>query len=123
MDKDHNLVKSFIYAISGIKLALKHESNFRIHFISAIVVLTSGLILGLSVLEWSLIIFIIFFVLIMELLNTAIETVVDMISPEFSQKAKTAKDVSAASVLLTSILALMIGLLIFLPKILVLLAL
>ncbi len=118
MGVKHSTIKSFGFAFSGIKTALVQEPNFRIHIVIAILATAFAVYLGLSSLEWLILIFTIFFVLIMELVNTAIEAVVDIVSPEVQEKAKVAKDVSAAAVLLTSVLAVAVGALIFFPKLL-----
>lgn len=76
-----------------------------------------GIVLKISVSEWFNLIVVIAFVLILELINTAVEAMVDMISPEIQEKAKIAKDVSAGAVLISSIAAFLVGAIIFLPKI------
>lgn len=116
MGKKHSILNSFGYAFSGVKLALKEETNFRLHLLSTIIVIFFGFWLNISPFEWIALIFVIFFVLVMELVNTTVENIVDMVSPEISAKARVAKDVSAAAVLLTSILAVLVGSIIFLPK-------
>lgn len=123
MVKKHGIVKSFSYAFSGLGLALKEESNFKIHFIATLFVIFLGYFLDISATEWIFLTLVTGLVYISELFNTAIETTVDLASNEVSEKAKVAKDVSAAAVLLTSIVAFIVGVLIFLPKILFLLGL
>src|SRR3989344_7403193 len=118
MSLRHSTVKSFSYAFQGIKLALKNEPNFRIHILLAIVSIALGIILDLSVLEISILTLTIGFVIILVLLNTTIEALVDLVSPQIKPKAKIAKDVAAASVPFSSILAVCVGVFLFLPKIL-----
>lgn len=117
MDDKHSFIKSFGYAFEGIVTAFREEWNFKIHLLLALIAIVLGFYLKISSGEWVVIIFAIFFVLIMELVNTAIETVVNISSPGISKKAKVAKDVSAAAVLLGAIFAAFVGIIIFLPKI------
>ena len=121
MSKTHSTFSSFSYAFSGIRLALKNEPNLRIHLIIAVIVAVSAYFLGFSRLEWVVLAFTIAFVLILELINTTLEAIVDIVSPGVRPKAKVAKDVSAAAVLLSALLSLVIGAFLFLPKILPLL--
>lgn len=83
-----------------------------------ILVIIAGFIFKISTIEWIICIILFAFVISLELVNTAIEAVVDIVMPEINEKAKIAKDVSAASVLVSAICAAIIGLIIFLPKIL-----
>lgn len=98
-------------------MAFKEEPNFRIHVVATIMVIAAGLYFKLSTTEWLAIIIVIGLVLLTELLNTAIENIADFISPERHEKIKTIKDIAAAAVLISTIVALMVGLLIFVPKI------
>ncbi|WP_339175686.1 diacylglycerol kinase family protein [Solibacillus sp. FSL R5-0691] len=107
--------RSFRYAMEGLFTAL-HEQNFRFHIASAIIVIMAGLLTGLSIVEWCIIIFVIAFVIGAEMINTAIERVVDLASPEIHPLAKQAKDVAAGAVLVFALASVIIGLLIFLPK-------
>lgn len=118
MGLKHPTAKSFEYAYEGLKTALKQEPNFRIHVVMAVFALSLGLILGLSTIEWLLLSFTIFYVLTLELLNTVMEAFVNLVSPKYEHFAKVAKDVSAACVLLAAFLSLIVGLVLFLPKIL-----
>lgn len=117
MSKAHSTVESFGYAFQGIKTALRLEPNFRIHSVVALATLILAFLLGFNLYEWIILLFTIFLVLVLELINTAMESIIDMVSPEISQKAKIAKDVSAAAVLLTTGFAVLIGIFLFLPKI------
>ena len=112
--------ESFGYAIEGIKLAIKNEPNLQIHFAIGIAALVIGVLVKLSVVEWVLLLFTIALVLALELINTSIESVVNLVSPDIRKDAKIAKDVAAAAVLMASIIAVIIGCLLFLPKILLL---
>lgn len=108
---------SFRNAISGIRIAYKSQKNLRIHITIGIVVLVLAAILKVSATELTVLLVTIVTVVIAEVFNTALEFSVDLISPEYNKLAKKAKDVSAAGVLITASFALMIGLIIFLPKI------
>jgi diacylglycerol kinase len=117
MSRGHSPLKSFPYAFNGIKIALRNEPNFRIHLIIAMLTLTVAVALRLGVLEFALLILTIGFVLILELINTVLEAMVDLVSPEVKLHAKIAKDVSAAAVLIAALLSVIVGFLLFLPKI------
>lgn len=122
MGLKHPTVKSFTYAFQGIKTAFRQEPNFRIHIVIAILALALGFFLQLGTLEWLLLSFTIFYVITLELLNTVLEALVNLVSPEIEPYAKVAKDVSAACVLLAAILAIIVGLVLFVPKLLNLLS-
>jgi len=121
MSKTHSTFSSFSYAFSGIRLALKNEPNIRVHFVVAILVAVVAYFLKFSRLEWIVLAFTVAFVLILELINTTLEEIVDMVSPGVRQRARVAKDVSAAAVLISALLSVVIGGFLFLPKILPLL--
>lgn len=116
MSKKHPLSKSFAYAFEGLEVAFKNEPNFRIQIIIAISSLFLAIILKLSLLEIAILILTIGFVLVLELINTALEALVDLVNEEIRPKAKIAKDVSAAAVLLSAILSVAVGAFLFLPK-------
>jgi diacylglycerol kinase len=109
------LLKSFRYALEGLKYAVVTQRNMRIHFVVALAVLMLSLCLSLSKLEILLLFVTITLVIFAELINTAIEAVVDMVTEEFHPLAKIAKDVAAAAVFLTAGLALIVGTSVFFP--------
>ncbi len=111
--KVKKLIDSFSFAIEGIRFAFRTERNLRIHFLATTLVLLFALLLGLTKIEMIILFFTISLVIIMELVNTGIEHLVDMVSPQYSTKAKVAKNVAAGAVLVTAINAVMVGLLIF----------
>jgi len=117
MSRFRSLPGSFKYAISGFKTALRKEPNFQIHVVIGCITLIFAAFIGLNISEWITLLFTISFVLILEFWNTAIEAIVDLISPEMHPKAKIAKDVAAAAVLLGAGVSVIIGILLFLPKI------
>ena len=108
-------IKSFGYAIQGIVTAMR-EQNFRFHLLSAVIVMIAGLFTGLSIIEWIIIVLVITLVIGAEMFNTAIERVVDLVSPDYHPLAKQAKDIAAAAVLVFAACSVIIGMLIFLPK-------
>ena len=108
--------KSFIYAFAGLIYAFKTQLNFKIHCLVAVVAIMMGLYFKLSQTEWLWIVSAICLVLILELLNTAIEVLVDLVSPQQHPKAGAIKDIAAAAVLISALLAVVIALLIFVPK-------
>lgn len=110
------LINSFKYAIEGFISSFKTERNMKIHVLAMIVVVILGMYLNLSLIEWCFIAISVALVIGAELFNTAIETIVDMISPQKNPKAKLAKDISAAAVLAFAIGSAIIGLIIFVPK-------
>ena len=115
--KNKRLVNSFKYAFEGVKSAFKTERNLKIHIFIMALVIIFGIILNLNKLEW-MICFICFATVIGgELFNTAIETTVDLTMPSINEKAKKAKDISAGGVLVLALFSLIIGLFIFVPKI------
>lgn len=111
------LINSFKYAIQGIISSFKTERNMKIHIFIMILVIIWGIIFKISVTEWIVCTLLFALVISGELFNTAIETVVDMVMPEINEKAKLAKDISAGAVLVLAIAAVIVGLIIFVPKI------
>lgn len=114
------LKKSMTYAWHGLVYAFKHECNFQIHCIVAIGVLLLAAFLDLSPIEKGILFLVIALVLGMELINTAFERVIDMLKPRVHPYARIVKDVMAGAVLMTAVMAIIIGVLIFLPHLLAL---
>lgn len=115
--KSKKILNSFKYAFEGFFTALKRERNLKIHIIIMILVIIAGFILNISQIEWIICIILFGLVISAELVNTAIEVIVDMITPYKDKKAKIAKDVAASSVLVLAVASAIIGLIIFVPKI------
>jgi diacylglycerol kinase len=107
---------SFKFALSGICLLLKNEHNSRIHLLAAIIAIIMGIIMKIDHYEWSLLIIVIGVVFLTELLNSSIESLADRIDPEWNELIMRAKDYSAAAVLISAIVAIVVGGLIFIPK-------
>jgi diacylglycerol kinase len=116
------LIRSFGYAIHGIRLMIKQEQNAKIHLISIFLVVVAGLYFHLSVLEWSAIVIVAGGVFTAEAFNTSIEALSDTIAPEYNKNIKQVKDFAAGAVLVASITAIIVGLIVFLPKIFALFA-
>lgn len=108
-------VNSFKYAFAGIKLALTLDRNVRLHVITGFVVLFLSYILRITSTEFVFVLFCIFFVLITEMMNTAIEEMTNLITKEHHREAMIAKDIAAAAVLLSAIFAAIVGFIIFTP--------
>ncbi|WP_188206189.1 diacylglycerol kinase family protein [Alkalibacillus aidingensis] len=111
----------FKYAFSGVYSALKTEHNMKVHFIIMFITIFTGLFLGLTTIEWLFVLLAIGLVLALELVNTVVELITDVLFESQHETAKLIKDISAASVLVAAIFAALVGLIIFLPKILAIL--
>ena len=109
--------KSFKYAFNGIKILILKEHNSRIHLFAAIVVMVAGFYFRISKMEWIALVIAISMVVTVEIFNSMIEKTCDIISPERRESVKEIKDMGAGAVLIASVFALVIGLIIFLPKI------
>lgn len=116
--KNKKLINSFKFAFKGIGSSIRSERNMKIHFTMMILVVLAGIILNISMWEWITCFILFGLVISLEMVNTAIEIVVDLVSPTFNDRAGRAKDISAGAVLVNAIVAFIIGLLIFLPKVL-----
>lgn len=109
-------IASFKWAIWGIKDLVSHHPNAQVHSMATLIVVPLAYYLGLSVVEWCLIVLCIVLVLAMEAMNSAVEYLADKVSPEHDPLIGKAKDIAAAAVLLSAIGAAVVGLLIFVPK-------
>lgn len=116
--KKDPIYKSFGYAFEGIFTCIAKERNMKIHCLAVIVVVFLGTFLRLSVTEWSICLILFGLVMALELVNTAVESVVDLVTEEKKPLAKIAKDTAAGAVLIAAIMAAIIGAIIFIPKIL-----
>lgn len=109
--------KGFAHAWNGLQKAIASEFNLKVHLVAAICVIAIGFIVHLSTIEWSIIIGCIALVIVSELLNTAIEKLVDLVSPTHHPQAGLVKDIAAGAVLVCAIASVIIGCIIFIPKI------
>lgn len=114
------LHQSFDYAFDGIFACIKKERNMKIHCCVALLVVLAGVFFKLSVTEWCICLILFGLVLALELVNTAVEAVVDLVTEEKKPLAGLAKDTAAGAVLIAAIMAAVAGLLIFVPKVLIL---
>jgi diacylglycerol kinase (ATP) len=114
------LIKSFGYAFNGLRLMIVQEQNAKIHLLAVLVVATAGYYFQLSALEWIAIVIVIGGVLAAEAFNTSIETLSNAISLEYNKKIKQVKDFAAGAVLMASLTSFIVGLIVFLPKIIAL---
>ena len=110
-------LKSFGFAFNGLKILIKEEHNSRIHLFATVCVLIAAFVFEISKAEWLAVIFAIGFVFALEIINSAIENIADFVSPEKHVLIKKIKDLAAAGVLVSAMTALIVGLIIFLPKI------
>lgn len=110
------MIESFKYARQGIKDAIKSEPNLSVHLFVAIIVLIFAYFFNFNTIEFVALTITIFSVIILELINTIVEKLVDMYSTKISEEARQIKDISAAVVLLSAISALIIGILLFVNK-------
>lgn len=112
--------KSFVYAWDGIKALMRTEHNTYIHLALAVIVIALGFALGISRVEFLLLIVVISMVIVAEVFNTAIEKTMDFISVEKHPQIKLVKDLASAAVLLAAFAAVVVGCIIFIPKLLLL---
>ena len=113
-------IKSFKYAFDGLKTLFVEEHNARIHLVSAVIAIALGFGLKISLTEWVVLVIVMALVFICELFNTALETLSDFVSPERHELIKKVKDLAAAGVIVSAISALITGIIVFLPKIILL---
>jgi len=111
------LILSFGYAFKGLAYATKSQLNFRIHLFAAVIAIALGFALSITTNEWLWIALSIAIVLLTELNNTGIETLTDLVSPGYNEKAGHVKDICAGAVIIAALFALVTGLIIFVPKI------
>ena len=110
-------INSFKYPISGLRYAYKNEQNLEVDIGIAVLVVILGFLFKISISEWAILTITVGLVISFELINTALEAVVDLITDKYHPLAKVAKDTSAAAVLILAIVSIIEGLIIFLPKI------
>lgn len=113
-----NFVDSMNHALDGISYTVEHERNFKIEIIIAFLVLIAGFYFKVTKTEWLILLITSSSVLTLELINTSIERCVDLVTKDYKELAKNAKDIAAGAVLIASIFSVCVGIIIFLPKIL-----
>ena len=112
-----DLPKSFLYAGQGLWYLLRNQRNARIHLLLAVLAVVLALVLRLSFVEWAVLALAIGLVIAAEAFNTAVEALVDLVSPEHHQLAKVAKDTAAGAVLVAAMASIVVALFLFLPGI------
>lgn len=122
MRKKQPLYKSFGYAFEGIFTGIRKERNMKIHCLGGVCVTAAGIFFHISAVEWCICLILFGLILGLELVNTAVEAVVDLVTEERKPLAKLAKDTAAGAVLIAAVMAVFAGLIIFLPKVTVLLS-
>jgi len=110
--------RSFSFAGQGVWHVVRTQRNMRVHLVAGAGVITAGLVLGVSAVDWACVLTAIGLVLTAEALNTVVEAVVDLCADEYHPLAKIAKDVAAGAVLIASAAALGVGIAVFLPRLL-----
>lgn len=113
-------LKSFTYAFNGLRVLFREEHNSRIHLFATVCVIVAGVLLKISLLEWVAVAFAVGLVFCGEIFNSAIEDLSDVVCPERDERIGKVKDLAAAAVLVNALTAAVIGLLVFLPKIILL---
>lgn len=113
-------LKSFTYAWKGILTCAGHEQNITFHLVAATVVVVAGFFFNITHTEWMVVMLCIGTVITAELFNSAIERLVDLVSPEWQKIAGEVKDIAAGAVLVTAITAAIVGLIVFLPYVIAL---
>lgn len=116
--KKEPLYKSFGYAFEGIFAGIRKERNMKIHCVAVIGVTAAGIVFHISALEWCICLVLFGMIMALELVNTAIEAVADLVTEEKRPLAKLAKDTAAGAVLIAALMAAAAGVIIFLPKLL-----
>lgn len=111
-------IRSFGYAFEGIYYTLRTQRNMRVHLGIAAVAVALGIGLGISAVEWAVLLVMMALVFCLEMLNTVVESLVDLVTDRYHSLAKIAKDVAAGAVLVAAILAVGVGLFLFLPRLL-----
>ena len=117
-EKEKPLLKTLSYGFNAILHTLKNERNMVIHFLVMILVIIAGIVFKITFVEWGVCFVLFALVLSLELMNTAIENVVDLVTEEKKAKAKVAKDAAAGAVLVAALFSIIIGISIFLPRLL-----
>lgn len=115
MIRINRLLKSYSYAFKGLFKTFREEQNLRIQTIASLIIFILGVYFKISRLEWALLVLVIGLVLVAEITNSAVERITDVLKPRINNYVKEIKDVMAAGVLLSSMAAIIVGLVVFLP--------
>lgn len=110
-------IRSFGFAINGLRILFREEHNARVHLLGAVLALLAGWYFQLSSMEWMALLFCIALVFMLELINSVLERLADVVSPGIHPLIGQAKDLSAAAVLVAALLSIAVGCILFIPKI------
>ncbi len=111
------IAESFRYAVRGVMTAYREERQMKIHTLAAVAAIACGVIADLPRAEWAILALTIAMVIVLELVNTAVERVVDMVTEEYHPLAEKAKDIAAGAVLVGAIVSVIIGICLFAPRV------
>lgn len=114
--KKSRFTHSFLFALKGVRHVFSSEANMRIHLIFTLLVVLCGFIFKISITEWMFCLLSFGLVISMEMINTAIEKYIDLLTPEYHAVAGKVKDIAAGAVLISAFFAAIVGLIIFVPK-------
>ncbi len=117
-ESEFSFIHSFKYAFEGLRFAFVTQPNFRFHLVAAILVSILAFWLGITVTAWAVLVLTIGFVLVVEMINTALEVMVDLVSPAYHPLAKNVKDLAAGAVLLAAMVSIIVGFIILGPPLL-----
>ena len=115
--QDHKFYGGFRYAIEGILTGIRQEQNMKMHCIMTVLVVLAGFFFEISKIEWCICLLLCGLIMALELVNTSVEAVVDLVTEERKPLAKIAKDTAAGAVLIAALFSAVIGCIIFVPKI------
>lgn len=116
MQRSYNFFHAFRYALNGLLLFFRKDTNGKIELIIALVVIAAGFALRITAMEWIILLICISIVLAIEMLNSALENLCDLVEPNQHPVIKKVKDISAGAVLFASVISAVVGTIIFLPK-------
>ena len=113
MNSFRRFLKGFVYAGQGIKASIREQRNLKVQTMIALMVIVAGFYFDITIIEWCVLLFAIALVIGLEMMNSAVESLVDLVSPDYKPLAGRVKDMAAGAVLFAAILAAVIGVLIF----------
>lgn len=109
--------KSFSFAAQGIVYGVRKEANLKFHLFVTLITVASGFFFSISKIEWLMVLSAVFGMIALELMNTAVEKTVDLVTKDYHHLAKAAKDTAAGAVLIYAVYAVIVGIIVFLPKV------
>jgi len=117
MIKIKRLVKSFRYAVKGLAKIFREEQNLKVQSFAGLLAISAAAYFHITRIEWAVIILMIGLVILMEIINSAVERVADILKPRIDSYVKEIKDITAAAVMLASIISIIVGAIIFVPHV------